>query len=151
MNTKTKTPGQIAFEEYYKGGSQPWLWEKSPYKHKWEAAALAVLASQWRPVTEPPEDVEQVVIVSTKGEPSRGTGVVQFVGKVNERTHWMPIPPLPHEPIDPYAELKATKQELDRKDFEEWAFNAGYGCSSQQIRDTLFIGWQAARKQQEGK
>lgn len=233
------------------------------YQEHLEAAALAVLASQWRPVTEPPEGELQRVLLCG-GDVAR---IDQFNRKAVARTHWMPIPPLPQPPIDPYAELRKahaagkvievqndlgvwksyglpiawtfpveryrikpwslsrhlpgfralepgesyhredfteemlpdgwrpalmneefdihgdcefrnesggfmessgkafpscrhtrtrrplppTKQELERKEFEEWSFNAGYGCSSQQIRDTLFVAWQAARKQKESK
>ena len=130
MNTTKKTPGQIAYE-----ASKTFVlaWDDTPsnLKEAFEASALAVLASQWRPVTEPPEDERDRVFVTTNGNHS---GCTWFYNRDSVRTHWMPIPPLP-----------PTKQELERKEFEEWAFNAGYGCSATITRDTIFIGWQAAR------
>ena len=250
MNTQnTKTPGQILFESMAMPTICTWHSCTIKYQEHLEAAALAVLASQWRPVTEPPEGELQRVLLCG-GDVAR---IDQFNRKAVARTHWMPIPPLTPEPIDPYAEfekarskrkvplenlrikpwtlpchlpgfralepgeewhrndftedmlpegwrplmegerfqptdsilvseewvmatsffiggiptwptakaytrngrtrrhLPPTREELERKEFEEWSFNAGYGCSSQQIRDTLFVAWQAARKQKESK
>jgi len=258
MNNTKKTPGQICYEAY---GIFQLPWDKCTVHKQWESAAAAVLASQWRPVTEPPEDETQMVICDKE--------LVQFRFRYSTAKLWMPMPPLPQPPIDPYAELKAahaagkviqwcdnghwidlslgtddpllwfhpakdyrikpwtlsrhlpgfralepgeewhrndfteemlpegwrplllgeqsahgideamwshkpdeftvqelsciteeenynlfwrttrplppTTQELERKEFEEWAFNAGYGCSATITRDTIFIGWQAAR------
>lgn len=260
MNNTKKTPGRIAFESFrdaLKIPSKTFIWDDVQTKQAYEAAAFAVLTSQWRPMTEPPANDHHVIVVS---DDYTDCQAVLFSLHGQTRRFWMDVPPLPQEPTDPYAELKAahaagkviqladglggwddvpcpmfdigaapdqyrikpwtlsrhlpgfrplepgeewhrskdwtesllpdgyrpllagetrepedenqpsggygfskhsehilsgfwrtrrplppTKQELDRKEFEEWAFNAGYGCSSQQIRDTLFIGWQAAR------
>jgi len=104
MNTTKKTPGQIAYE-----ASKTFVlaWDDTPsnLKEAFEASALAVLAGQWRPVTEPPEDERDRVFVTTNGTHS---GCTWFYNRDSVRTHWMPIPPIPQPPIDPYAELKAA-------------------------------------------
>lgn len=268
MNNTKKTPGRIAFESFrdaLKIPSKTFIWDDVQTKQAYEAAAFAVLTSQWRPMTEPPANDHHVIVVS---DDYTDCQAVLFSLHGQTRRFWMDVPPLPQEPTDPYAELKAafeagkviqtrssedppwidwcvfesplwndpvekyrikpwtpshhlpgfrplepgeewhrsdfteemlpegwrpllkgetsvahtdearyaklkdsfrpqatqsavtddselywrtrrhlppTKRELELKEFEEWAFNAGYGCSSQQIRDTLFIGWQAAR------
>jgi len=104
-----KTFGQIAFEAHKEArtdwiGQIDWDHQCEANRNAFEAVALAVLASQWRPVTEPPENkFEPVFMWSPDGATSR-----QFHGAHCSYVWWMPIPPLPPEPSDPYAELKAA-------------------------------------------
>jgi len=263
MNTKTKTPGQICYEACIAARTdinihEPWELKAGIVKQSFEAAATAVLASQWRPVTEPPQTNLKRVLLGG-GHPEQ---IDFFDGRSYVRTHWMPIPPLPQLPVDPYAELRKakesgkviqetsheghwydstnpmwnlpveyyrikpweltrtipgfrpledgeqwhrndfteemlpegwrpallnevferngdcdymnydgafeitmgtaykdcnhtrtsrplppTKQELERKEFEDWAFNTGYAFADEGLRQWMFVGWQAARKQ----
>ena len=99
-----KTFGQIAFEEHYR--EVGYTCDRCVAPELWERVAAAVLAAQWRPVSEPPEDQDQFVIVSTGSR--QGDGICQFKLRSLARTQYMMIPPLPPETVDPYAELKAA-------------------------------------------
>jgi len=109
-----KTFGQIAYEAArnhalengLKNASRIAPWEDSPHELKavWESAALAVLASQWRPVTEPPQYESMRVLLRGGGH---WTAIEAFAERSRLRTHWAEIPPF-MEPTDPYADLKAA-------------------------------------------
>ena len=110
MKPQQKTPGQIAFEAALetrpdrKEFGITWESSASHANHaSWEAAALAVLAAQWRPVSEPPEDESKVVLLAGGG---LGVAELEFNRRSSKRTHWLETPPLPQPPIDPYAELR---------------------------------------------
>jgi len=105
MNTNTKkTPGQILFESMGMLTICKWDACSPEYLKHLEAAALAVLASQWIPVTEPPEDKTKPVIVIGGRTPD--PVIIPFESRDElRRTHWAEIPPFV-EPIDPYAELR---------------------------------------------
>jgi len=182
MNNTKKTPGQICYEAY---GIFQLPWDKCTVHKQWESAAAAVLASQWRPVTEPPEDKTKPVIVWTLSrhipgfralEPGEEWHRNDFTEEMlpegwrplllgEQSAHGIDEAMWSHKPDEFTVQelsciteeenynlfwrttrhLPPTTQELERKEFEEWAFNAGYGCSATITRDTIFIGWQAAR------
>lgn len=108
MNNTKKTPGRIAFESFrdaLKIPSKTFIWDDVQTKQAYEAAAFAVLTSQWRPMTEPPANDHHVIVVS---DDYTDCQAVLFSLHGQTRRFWMDVPPLPQEPTDPYAELKAA-------------------------------------------
>jgi len=108
-----KTFGQIAFEATtaartdHAGLHRPWELAAQIVRDSFEAAATAVIASQWRPVTDPPQYESMRVLL-------RGKEINTFMRPFCERvlissliTHWAAIPSFA-EPTDPYADLKAA-------------------------------------------
>ena len=99
MNTPPrKTPGQIAFEAHNKSrtdwiGQTDWDHQCESNRAAFEAAAAAVLASQWQPGPRPD---------FTRCFTQHGA---------NDERYWMPIPPLPPEHIDPYAAFEKARAE----------------------------------------
>ena len=109
MNTKPKTPEQVAFETAQerltsKIFHQAWEDISNLDKQAWRDIAQAVLAAQWRSVDNPPVDQEQLVICGG----GKYTQVVRFCLRTSDTTHWAEITQLPEPPVDPYAELKAA-------------------------------------------
>ena len=211
-----KTFGQIAFEEHYR--EVGYTCDMCVAPELWERVAAAVLAAQWRPVTEPPEDQDKYVLV-------RGgrldTALFDFANISSDRTHWAEIPPFAepkpawtltrHMPgfrkledgeewhrndftegmlpegwrplllgeipqpengdqfyiraegwckcqnspganafmtlLRTRRPLPPTVAEKEREEFEAWAASAGYAFTDEGLRQWMFIGWQAARKQ----
>lgn len=133
-----KTPGQIAYEAWanHPPKSLATKWEYCPQQSAWEAAAQAVLPSQWRSVDDPPEnDLESIVLFGGNDDPR----VSIFRGRHKARTHWMPIPALPEK----------TEEQKSRAEFEKhWD---DLPSSSIDGKSMAFIHWEAGRKSKEGE
>lgn len=124
-----KTPGQIAFETFFKG-NHSLKWDESTDKKHWEKTAQAVLDSQWRSVDDPPENPEELVLVYSDENPIK-VYAVNFEHRNNSRTHWMPIPNFP--------------KSKDRKEFKEWAKKYFTNTEEKRRQDIAWQAWQAAR------
>ncbi len=85
-----KTPGQINFEATNPHGS----WDHAT-QYVWEAAAQAVLASQWRKSDSEEPETTVMKVLSTDGQ---HVCVTRFCNRPSDSTHWAPIPPLPTPP-----------------------------------------------------
>ena len=116
MNTTHKTPGQINFEGRFPDGN--WSECLDYVKAEYETAAQAVLADQWREMSDPPTDIEGWAILRRKNQPPQ-VAVFEWaqVSGLTCYTGWMPIPasgkPEPGEPVavesDPHAECRAAQ------------------------------------------
>lgn len=124
-----KTPGQVAFERWYKlSPHMIWLHSSSP--ELWEKTAQAVLDSQWRSVDDPPEDKNEVVLVC--GGFNSKPETCHFHLRNHDRTHWMRIPKMP-------------QKSKDREEFEEWAKKYFTNTEEKRRQDIAWQAWQAAK------
>jgi len=144
--------GKAAYIAYYKATDPEsnWsgVWEiaTQQLKEAWAKVEDAVLTSQWRPVTDPPQ-YESMRVLLRGGGP--WTAIEAFAERSRLRTHWSEIPPF-MEPTDPYAELKvahAAGKVIQRRNTarsEEWIdlhpndtlryFEMNYGASEMRIK-----------------
>ena len=136
-----KTPGQIAYDAWTAGPSNP-EWGKSRNQKAWEDSAQAVLSSQWRSVDDPPDDVNQKVVVAHLCNDEDDRNVCCFDSRDASRTHWMPIPTLPNP----------TDEEKVVLEFEGWwNHSASPDLPSKDAKFIAFTAFKAARKSKEVK
>ena len=138
-----KTPGQIIYETIAsritgrKPAQAPYLYEraKSDEKSDYEAAAQAVLSSQWRSVDDPPDnDLDSILLFGGNDGPRVST----FRGRSKARTHWMPIPAFP----------APTEEEKSRAEFEAFWSLPSRPCL---LKEDARVFWEAGRKSKEVK
>ena len=88
-----KTPGRTLYDAFFASTNGS---ECVPSGERCEAAAQVLLASQWRPVSEPPEDKTSKVLHMFS---DRSVGFFRFGQPVPcNMALWAPIPPLPAPP-----------------------------------------------------